>query len=68
MAKPASAMDRDLGAEIAAVQVALYGDGATTTFDGMGGWFMRQPLARKAQIAAGFALGSIGLVALCVPQ
>ena len=63
MSKPASAMDRELSAEIAAVQVALYGDDATTAFSGMGGWFMNQPLARKARIAAGLSLGGICLVA-----
>lgn len=55
-------MDRELGAEIAAVQLALYGDDATILHSGMAGWFMRQPLAKKARIAAGFAFFGIVLL------
>jgi methyl-accepting chemotaxis protein len=64
MPTPAKTIDETLGAEIAAVQLALYGDNATREFTGLGGWFMRQPLARKAKFASAFSLGGVVVVAV----
>ena len=62
MSTPATGLNRELGAEIAAVQIALYGDKAAREFTGLSGWFMTQSLTNKARVAAAFALAGIALV------
>lgn len=61
---PAKSIDRDLSAEIAAVEVTAPGGAAARQLSGLGGWFMRQRLVNKAKIASAFSLGGMSLIVI----